>query len=736
MFRTVEGLQQKAGVTADRLRRLVLKELCDNGLDTGTKTRAGQIDDDGRFFVEDDGPGLDGSPEEIAELFSIRRPMRSTKLLRKPQRGALGNGLRVVAGAVLASEGTLAVVTRNRRIELQPKADGSTGVASVKKVDHPLGTRVEVGFGAALPDDDDNYPLVWAQKAMMFAGGNYDGASSAYWYDAAGFHELLLAGGGQSVRSLVAQLDGCSGGKAGEIVAAARLGRKACHELTRAQATQLLQLARSQTRPVSADRLGTIGRQHVPESCYAVARASVAMGHSQPQAEIPFVVEAWAAKTGAKGRIRVTAYINRTPSVDDVTIWHDDDKDLYVQGSGLSDYGMSAPKTGAYMVALNVTAPYIAYTSDGKAPDLGPFSDTILATISAAMRKAQRAAPSDNSQHDDDDLLPRKQRGQPDTNYRKQVIQFCALITSINKTMDFKVGSRGWCYILERHGLRKGSFDAAEKLITACRKSGDLPLDICSEDVSRETLGIEQIDQTSVAQQVEYLITDLRDHAHERYTPISFWDEQGLDVYVEVVVEKLDLRNLFWPVCRELHVKDTNLKGWSDVNARANLMLRFKQHDAAGRRGILLVCVDHDPGGLHIAEKLRKNLQDLSEAVDWDPTPDKLEIIRFGLNADFIDRHGLTWIDNLETSSGGQLDDKHHPDHDKRYVQDYIDEFGVRKCEANALVVVPEVGRQLVRDAILRHVPDHIVERYRRKLARIRKRLQTAIRRHLSDTPP
>ena len=34
-FRTVEGLQQKAGVTASKLRRLVLKELTDNALDTG-----------------------------------------------------------------------------------------------------------------------------------------------------------------------------------------------------------------------------------------------------------------------------------------------------------------------------------------------------------------------------------------------------------------------------------------------------------------------------------------------------------------------------------------------------------------------------------------------------------------------------------------------------------------------------------------------------------------------------
>ena len=41
LFRTVEGLQQKAGVPANLLRRLVLKELGDNALDTGASIKFG-----------------------------------------------------------------------------------------------------------------------------------------------------------------------------------------------------------------------------------------------------------------------------------------------------------------------------------------------------------------------------------------------------------------------------------------------------------------------------------------------------------------------------------------------------------------------------------------------------------------------------------------------------------------------------------------------------------------------
>jgi hypothetical protein len=175
----------------------------------------------------------------------------------------------------------------------------------------------------------------------------------------------------------------------------------------------------------------------------------------------------------------------------------------------------------------------------------------------------------------------------------------------------------------------------------------------------------------------------------------------------------------------------TNFKGWSDLNSRAGMMQRFAAHEKAGRRCVQLLCGDHDPGGLHITDKMRKNMEDLAGAVGW--TPENLVIIRFGLNADFIDQHGLTWIDNLETSSGERLDDPNHNDHDKDYVQHYIAKFGVRKCEANALVVVPEIGRELCRSAILEHVPANAPAKYQRKLERVRKQLQRELQKRVND---
>ena len=81
----------------------------------------------------------------------------------------------------------------------------------------------------------------------------------------------------------------------------------------------------------------------------------------------------------------------------------------------------------------------------------------------------------------------------------------------------------------------------------------------------------------------------------------------------------VDLRNLFEVVCAEFFVPITNFKGWSDLNSRAAMMARFAEHEAAGRRCVLLLCGDHDPGGLRITSTMRKNLNDLSGTVGWDP---------------------------------------------------------------------------------------------------------------------
>jgi hypothetical protein len=389
LFRTIEGLQQRAGVPKSRLRRLVLKELADNGLDTRAEIKLGELPKGG-YFIEDNGRGIDGTPEDIAKLFSIRRAMVSSKLLRLPTRGALGNGLRVVASAVLVSGGSLVVSTRNRRITLRPERDGTTTVVKVEAIKFPVGTRIEIRFGPALPGDAN--ALAWAEAARKLAGKGqtYLGKSSPHWYDPAQFHELLDASGARPVRELIAQLDGCTGAKAGEIVAKAGLGRALCNKVTQQAATKLLETARANTKTVNPERLGGIGSDVFPDSAYACAHGIAYFGSVAPKAEIPYVVEAWAARSA--GTI-LSVYVNRTPVTGNIEAAREK-RDIDAYGCGLTDTIAQAPKDAEFDIQLNVITPFMPITSDGKEPDLTPFLDEICSSVRKAVRKAYRPSAS------------------------------------------------------------------------------------------------------------------------------------------------------------------------------------------------------------------------------------------------------------------------------------------------------------------------------------------------------
>jgi hypothetical protein len=86
LFTDLATLPQKAGCQPAYLGEVVLKELVDNALDTGANVSLDHIDD--TWIVADDGPGLD--PADVPRLFSVNRPLLSSKLKRLPLRGMLG----------------------------------------------------------------------------------------------------------------------------------------------------------------------------------------------------------------------------------------------------------------------------------------------------------------------------------------------------------------------------------------------------------------------------------------------------------------------------------------------------------------------------------------------------------------------------------------------------------------------------------------------------------------------
>jgi hypothetical protein len=299
---------------------------------------------------------------------------------------------------------------------------------------------------------------------------------------------------------------------------------------------------------------------------------------------------------------------------------------------------------------------------------------------------------------------------------------FARQLKRLNARVNFKFSARGWCYLLEEHGLTKGGFDRAENLINHCRKNDLLPVDFTAPDDTRAAENVEEFDELSPERYAEACAHSFLT-CHEDYTPISFWRNQGY--YIEMLVEKVDLKSLFRDICAEYRIPIANAKGWNDINSRAKMMTRFKEMEDAGKQPVLLYCGDFDPAGLNISHFIRKNLRDLEKAVHW--SPKNLIVDRFGLNFDFIQVNRLSWVENLETSSGKSLADRSHADHYKPYVQNYIKRYGVLKVEANALVVRPDAGRQLCRDAIHKYLDLDRIPEFEAALAAERERVKALL---------
>jgi hypothetical protein len=324
--------------------------------------------------------------------------------------------------------------------------------------------------------------------------------------------------------------------------------------------------------------------------------------------------------------------------------------------------------------------------------------------------------------------------------YEDAVRNWCQGIISARAEIDrlrpgLHIGTREWCYLLENHGLHKDDFDPAERLITKCRKRAWLPLNIVDEDDSRAASNLEKIDGHSVEADARFWVDHIS-RAHLRYHPISFWENQ--DYYVEMTVEKASLLSLFDPVCSRYHVPILNTKGSWDLHARAKMLARFAHWQARGKECALLHCGDHDVHGIRISNHLHNNLLEMApqmERLGIDVDIEAIVVERFGLNKDFIDANRLPWIEGLAT--GGKytpdLDDPNHRKHFEHDVQEYIRKFGARKCEASALVRVPDAAEALCESAIFRLINVSRITAFERAERREQKKVEEAIKRILSE---
>ena len=280
-------------------------------------------------------------------------------------------------------------------------------------------------------------------------------------------------------------------------------------------------------------------------------------------------------------------------------------------------------------------------------------------------------------------------------NYQNQLVMFANRILDINQTIGFKVSSRGWCYLLEGDNLiNKNQFNLIQKLINKCRKLGYLPIDFVAEEKSRNFEGLDYFEERTPKQVILDHLRYIKNMGYKHN--FDYWE--GEKYYIQMLVEKVDLVTLFKEICKKYHIPIANSVGWSSILQRAEIAERFKEYEEKGCIPVLLYCGDFDPSGLQISDFLKKNLQDLEKGTGW--SPENLIVDRFGLNYDFIIEHNLTWIDNLISGQGKK------PDKTTPLIITYIESYGERKVEANAIVKIPSIARDLCETTIIKYLED------------------------------
>jgi hypothetical protein len=301
--------------------------------------------------------------------------------------------------------------------------------------------------------------------------------------------------------------------------------------------------------------------------------------------------------------------------------------------------------------------------------------------------------------------VPHGQLG--DWTYERRLEDFAKEILAIDAqvTKRVKYSTRGWCYLLEGLGkIHKGEFGSCEKALNDCRKIGFLPINFVAEDqdMTRRFTGIHNASEPSnllekLNKDVEEMLNDLPLHTTD------FW--VGEEYYVMMCVEKGDLLNLFKPICDEYHVPIVSSKGWAPILLRSHIAALSQKAEERGLKPVLLLFYDHDPAGLKITDTFRKNLEDCERGTGWSPRG--LIIDRFGLSKADIDRHNLTWIENLRTGSGRESRD-----------YEYTRKYGTRKCESNALFKndrTLKAGEAICRNAIEKYYGEDAGERFEKK---------------------
>ncbi|MEP1353274.1 MAG: ATP-binding protein [Tateyamaria sp.] len=357
-FLDPQGLAEKSGVPQGRFLKMILKELTDNACDAGGATL--DVISDDCVAVADTGAGVS------LDAFSLKRPLVSSKHWRTGQRGALGNGLRAVMGAIYVLKGHLEVETRSAIHRVSINENGDTETQHLGDSDRQ-GTRITVH----LPDIAKAYQF--AATAVELQDRNVISAAkpSPLWFDREAIVDLQRSAEGVSAVDFAAQFG--------------TRFRPGPGLVTDLDADQLLTAMQDQA--TAMPRVNPIG------DCYPGAYAKTKTDIEG----LPCVVEVWAtAAASTFGGANVVTIMNRTRALQGVSVSIGDKGRLSLSASGSS---WTAPKPMRdkltlrknirFSFTVSISAPFVPILSSGKTPNLHDVVVPILELAGKTGRKAQ-----------------------------------------------------------------------------------------------------------------------------------------------------------------------------------------------------------------------------------------------------------------------------------------------------------------------------------------------------------
>lgn len=377
-FLTSGGLAEKAGCASSDFDKMVVKEFADNAADIGGFGY--KTDEDKRSIsIWNGGSGL--SSEDIARLFDIKRPLRSSKHWRRGQRGALGNGIRVALAGCRLCNIDLTIISRCKQYHIQLQHNGDTVVMTQDTDVADAGTRIILGFPDDKPFRKGRYfPLL--DVSLRTQGSTVvSGKPLASWFKEEDINVLVQSLPDVSLGTFV-----------GEFNTKGDLGNEdltvSVQDMPTATLMSLLRTneGKSKVNPIGEDVFD--GFYKKIDGVYCDGDAS-----------LPFVIEAWASAVPCNkdaGDHTIHVITNRTYTLRQAVLELNSGRVKFISGGYFIAHPKQINRNHRYNVILSVSSPYIPIISSGKEPDLldGAYANAISEALQNTMKSAGAANPT------------------------------------------------------------------------------------------------------------------------------------------------------------------------------------------------------------------------------------------------------------------------------------------------------------------------------------------------------